>query len=72
MVKINREVVSSNLTQTTIWRYFFNLIIFFFISIEEGDKMKIYNPTNYSYITVVEIPKTEISKFDMGLCQQPR
>ena len=34
--------------------------------------MKIYNPTNYSYITVVEIPKTEISKFDMGLCQQPR
>lgn len=34
--------------------------------------MKIYNPTNYSYITVVEIPKTEISKFDMALCQQPR
>lgn len=34
--------------------------------------MKIYNPTNYSYITVVEIPKVEISKFDMALCQQPR
>lgn len=34
--------------------------------------MKIYNPINYSYITVVEIPKTEISKFDMALCQQPR
>ena len=34
--------------------------------------MKIYNPTNYSYITVVEIPKTEIAKFDMALCQQPR
>ena len=31
--------------------------------------MKIYNPTNYSYITVVEIPKKEISKFDMALCQ---
>ena len=34
--------------------------------------MKIYNPTNYSYITVVEIPKAEIAKFDMALCQQPR
>ena len=34
--------------------------------------MKIYNPTNYSYITVVEIPKVEILKFDMALCQQPR
>lgn len=31
--------------------------------------MKIYNPINYSYIIVVEIPKTEISKFDMALCQ---
>ena len=34
--------------------------------------MKIYNPTNYSYITVVEISKAEIAKFDMALCQQPR
>lgn len=34
--------------------------------------MKIYNPNSYSYITVVEIPKDEISKFDMALCAQPR
>ena len=34
--------------------------------------MKIYKPSNYSYITVVEVPKDEIAKFDMALCQQPR
>lgn len=34
--------------------------------------MKIYNPTSYPYITVVEMPKNEIAKFDMALCQQPR
>lgn len=34
--------------------------------------MKIYNPDSYSYITVVEIPKNEIAKFDMALCAQPR
>lgn len=34
--------------------------------------MKVYNPDGYSYITIVQIPKTEISKFDMALCTQPR
>ena len=34
--------------------------------------MKIYNPINYSYISVVELPQTLISKFDTALCQQPR
>lgn len=34
--------------------------------------MKIYKPANYSYITVCEIPKLEIQKFDMALCAQPR
>lgn len=34
--------------------------------------MKVYNPTNYSYITVVEIPTIEISKIDMALCAEPR
>lgn len=32
--------------------------------------MKIYNPE--SYITVIEIPKTEIEKIDFALCKQPR
>lgn len=34
--------------------------------------MEVYNPTGYSYITVVKIPKTEIAKIDMSLCSQPR
>lgn len=34
--------------------------------------MRIYNPEDYSYVTVIEIPKNEISKFDMALCAQPR
>ena len=32
--------------------------------------MKIYNPEKH--ITVVEIPKVEIDKFDFALCKQPR
>ena len=34
--------------------------------------MRIYNPSKYSYITIVEIPKDEISKIDMDICAQPR
>lgn len=34
--------------------------------------MKIYSPSNYSYVKIIEIPKAEISKFDMALCAQPR
>lgn len=34
--------------------------------------MKIYSPSNYSYVKIIEIPKEEISKFDMALCAQPR
>lgn len=34
--------------------------------------MRTYNPESYSYITVVEIPKSEILKFDMALCAEPR
>ena len=33
--------------------------------------MKIYNPSNFKYITVVEIPKDEIQIIDMDLCAQP-
>lgn len=32
--------------------------------------MKIYDPE--AYITVIEIPKTEIEKIDFALCKQPR
>lgn len=34
--------------------------------------MKIYSPSNYSYVKIIEIPKEEISKLDMALCAQPR
>ena len=34
--------------------------------------MKIYSPSNYSYVKIIEIPKEEISKLDMTLCAQPR
>jgi len=34
--------------------------------------MKVFNPDGYSYITVVQVPKTEIEKLDMALCAQPR
>lgn len=34
--------------------------------------MKVYNPEHYPFITVVEIPKNEISKIDMSLCAQPK
>jgi len=34
--------------------------------------MEVYNPTGYSYVTVVKIPKTEVAKIDMSLCAQPR
>lgn len=33
--------------------------------------MKIYKHPNFSYITIVEIPKDEIQKIDMDLCAQP-
>ena len=33
--------------------------------------MKTYKHPNYSYITIVEIPKDEIQKVDMSLCAQP-
>ena len=33
--------------------------------------MKIYNPSNFKYITVVEIQKDEIQTIDMDLCAQP-
>ena len=34
--------------------------------------MKIYKHSTYSYVTIVEIPKTEIQTIDMDLCAQPR
>ena len=34
--------------------------------------MKIYTHSKYSYIKVVEIPKSEIRKIDFSLCKQPR
>lgn len=33
--------------------------------------MKTYKHPNYSYITIVEIPKDEIQQIDMSLCAQP-
>lgn len=33
--------------------------------------MKTYKHPNYSYITIVEIPKDEVSSIDMDLCAQP-
>ena len=33
--------------------------------------MKIYNPQDFNYVTVVEIPKEEIQTIDMDLCAQP-
>lgn len=34
--------------------------------------MKIYTHKKYSYVQVVEIPKTELRKIDFALCNQPR
>lgn len=34
--------------------------------------MKIYKHEQYNYVTIVEIPKDEISMIDMDLCAQPR
>ena len=34
--------------------------------------MKIYKHPQYSYISIVEIPKTEIAKIDLDLCAQPK
>lgn len=34
--------------------------------------MRIYSPWDYNYVKVVEIPKEEISKFDMALCAEPK
>lgn len=34
--------------------------------------MKVFTPENYTYVTVVEIPKSEIEKLDIALCAQPK
>lgn len=34
--------------------------------------LNVYKASQYSYITIVEIPKDEIAKIDMSLCAQPR
>ena len=33
--------------------------------------MKVYQPDGYSYVNITEIPKSEISKIDLCLCNQP-
>lgn len=34
--------------------------------------MEIFNPNGYSNVTVVKVPKNEISRLDFELCKQPR
>ena len=34
--------------------------------------MKVYTHPTYSYITVAEIPRSEISKIDVAVCKQPK
>ena len=33
--------------------------------------MKVYSPTGYSYVKVVEIPKTELKSIDFCHCKEP-
>ena len=39
---------------------------------KEGDYVKSYKHSKYSYVTIVEIPKDEIQLIDMDLCAQPK
>lgn len=39
---------------------------------KEGDYVKSYKHSQYSYITIVEIPKDEIQLIDMDLCAEPK